>query len=329
MPFRIFRVRTVAGANVAGLLLGAVVFANFFILTLYVQQVLGWSALKTGRHVRRDGRLGGPLGRRRAGARDADRRRRSVMAVGFVAMIAGMLWYTQIPVDASYWTDLLPGYLLVGFALPFTFIPVSIAALAGVEHHEAGLASGLINTAQQVGGAIGVAVTSSVLDQPLQRPASRSSPFDQVAFTRGYAAGRSGSRVGISVVGLIATLVLIRRDELATATGRRGDRRRSGAVGFRRRMARDVPDRHRPRRQHADRAARSRLARRPGHDPGEARVPEPGRIEQGPDRARDDRGGRARREAASPAARSSSRPRATPASGSRSRRRRRATGASS
>ena len=63
MPFSIFRVRTVAGANVAGLLLGAVVFANFFILTLYVQNVLGWSALKTGRHVRRDGRLGGRLGR--------------------------------------------------------------------------------------------------------------------------------------------------------------------------------------------------------------------------------------------------------------------------
>ena len=86
-----------------------------------------------------------------------------VMAVGFVAMIAGMLWYTQIPVDGSYASDLLPGYLLVGFALPFTFIPVSIAALAGVQHREAGLASGLINTAQQIGGAIGVAVCSSVL----------------------------------------------------------------------------------------------------------------------------------------------------------------------
>ena len=85
-----------------------------------------------------------------------------VMAVGFVGMIAGMLWYTQIPVHASYWSDLLPGYLLVGFAIPFAFIPVSIAALAGVDRDEAGLASGLINTAQQIGGAIGVAVTSSV-----------------------------------------------------------------------------------------------------------------------------------------------------------------------
>ncbi len=161
MPFRIFRVRTVAGANVAGLLLGVALFANFFILTLYVQQVLGWSALKTG--VTFIATAGTAI--LWAGVAQALVTRvgvKLVMAVGFVAMIAGMLWYTQIPVHASYWSDLLPGYLLVGFALPFAFIPVSIAALAGVEHDEAGLASGLINTAQQIGGAIGVAVTSSV-----------------------------------------------------------------------------------------------------------------------------------------------------------------------
>ena len=64
-------------------------------------------------------------------------------------MTAGMLWYTQIPADGSFWSDLLPGYLLVGFALPFTFIPVSIAALAGVEHDEAGLASGLSTPASR------------------------------------------------------------------------------------------------------------------------------------------------------------------------------------
>ena len=84
------------------------------------------------------------------------------MVVGFVALAIGMFLYTQIPVDGSFVSDLLPGYLLVGFALPFTFIPVSIAALAGVHAHEAGLASGLFNTTQQVGGAIGVAVASSV-----------------------------------------------------------------------------------------------------------------------------------------------------------------------
>src|SRR5581483_855589 len=137
------------------------VFANFFILTLYVQQVLGWSALKTGiTFIATAGTA--VLWAGLAQALVTKVGPKIVMLVGFAAMTAGMAWYTQIPVHASYWSDLLPGYLLVGFALPFSFIPVSIAALAGVEQHEAGLASGLINTAQQVGGAIGVAVTSSV-----------------------------------------------------------------------------------------------------------------------------------------------------------------------
>ncbi|MFL5928780.1 MAG: MFS transporter [Gaiellaceae bacterium] len=212
MPFRIFRVRTVAGANVAGLLLGAVVFANFFLLTLFVQQVLHWSALKTGlTFIATAGTavLWAGLAQAlvtRIGAR-------AVMSAGFVGMIAGLLWYTQIPVDASYWGDLLPGYLLVGFALPFTFIPVSIAALAGVEQHEAGLASGLINTAQQVGGAIGVAVTSSVLLTHTNTLVKSGAPFAS-AFTSG-ASWAFWVCVGIAVAGLVAAVVLIRDAELA------------------------------------------------------------------------------------------------------------------
>jgi EmrB/QacA subfamily drug resistance transporter len=213
MPFRIFRVRTVAGANVAGLLLGAVVFANFFLLTLFVQQVLHWSPLETG--VTFIATAGTAV--LWAGVAQALVTRigaRSVMAAGFVAMIAGLIWYTQMPVDASYWTDLLPGYLLVGFALPFTFIPVSIAALAGVEQHEAGLASGLINTAQQIGGAIGVAVTSSVLLTHTETLVKSGTPFPS-AFTSG-ASWAFWVCVGIAVGGLVASLVLIRDSELAT-----------------------------------------------------------------------------------------------------------------
>jgi EmrB/QacA subfamily drug resistance transporter len=213
MPFRIFRVRTVAGANVAGLLLGAVVFANFFLLTLFVQQVLHWSALKTG--VTFIATAGTAI--LWAGVAQALVTRvgaRAVMAAGFIAMIAGLLWYTQIPVDASYWTDLLPGYLLVGFALPFTFIPVSIAALAGVDQQEAGLASGLINTAQQIGGAIGVAVTSSVLFTHTDTLVKSGTPFPS-AFTSG-ASWAFWVCVGIAVAGLAATIVLIRDSEMAT-----------------------------------------------------------------------------------------------------------------
>ncbi len=216
MPFHIFRVKTVAGANVAGLLLGGVVFANFFVLTLYVQNVLAWSALKTG--VTFIATAGTAI--LWAGIAQALVTRigaKSVMAIGFVAMIAGMLWYTQVPVGASYWSDLLPGYLLVGFALPFCFVPVSIAALAGVEQHEAGLASGLINTAQQVGGAIGVAVASSVSLTHFNHLLKTGSSY-AAAYTSGVQ-WAFWVMVGVAVAGLVATLVLVRPAELVTAEG--------------------------------------------------------------------------------------------------------------
>ena len=145
-------------------------------------------------------------------------RREDVMAVGFVAMIAGMLWYTQIPVTARTGRDLLPGYLLIGFALPFTFIPVSIAALAGVEHREAGLASGLINTAQQIGGAIGVAVCSSVLFTHSNNLLKQGEQFPRRSRAAPVGLLGDGRRL---LAGLVATLTLIRREELGDGRGSR------------------------------------------------------------------------------------------------------------
>src|SRR5213078_3646014 len=137
MPLSIFRIRTLAGANVVGLLLGASIFADFYLLTLYVQNVLHYSALKTGITF--------------------------LATAGTVVLnTVALIWYAQIPVDGSYASDLLGGYVMFGFGLAFAFIPVSIAALAGVGPREAGLASGLLNTAQQVGGAVGVAIATSI-----------------------------------------------------------------------------------------------------------------------------------------------------------------------
>jgi EmrB/QacA subfamily drug resistance transporter len=213
MPLRIFRTRTIAGANFTTLLLGAVTFANFFILTLYVQQVLGWSALKTGvTFIATAGSAVAWAGL--AQALTTKLGPKPVMIVGFIALTAGMLWYTQIPVDGSYWSDLLPGYLLVGFALPFTFIPVSIAALAGVAPDEAGLASGLFNTAQQIGGAIGVAVTSSVSLSHFNDLVKSGTPFPQ-AFTAG-SQWAFWVCTGLSVAGLAATVLFIRREEIGS-----------------------------------------------------------------------------------------------------------------
>jgi MFS family permease len=207
VPFGIFRVRTVMGANVSGVLLGAVVYANFFLLTLYVQQVLGYSAVKTGlTFLFTAGTVVLVAGvsqwlTTRVGPRP-------VLVIGMVLITTGMLWYTQIPVSGSFAANLLGGYLLVGVGLAFAFIPMSIAALAGVQEHQAGLASGLINTSQQIGGALGVAIVSTVAftraTNLLQTGASQAS-----AYTSGFSLAFWVLAV-LGAVGAILAAVLVR-----------------------------------------------------------------------------------------------------------------------
>jgi EmrB/QacA subfamily drug resistance transporter len=213
VPFRIFRIRTLTAANVVAVLLGGVVFSNFFLLTLYVQQVLGYSALKAGlTFVATAGTA--VLAAGVAQALVTKIGAKWPMAFGLALLTAGMVWYTQIPVEGSFASDLLPGYLLVGVGLPFAFVPVSIAALAGVGHHEAGLASGLLNTSQQIGGAVGVAVASTVfathfgheLASGAAQPAALTSGFRMAFWVL----------VGISAFAVVTTLTLIRREELTT-----------------------------------------------------------------------------------------------------------------
>jgi EmrB/QacA subfamily drug resistance transporter len=212
MPFRIFRVRTVTGANGVGALLGAVIFANFFLLTLYVQNILGFSALKTGfTFVATAGTAVISAGVAQAlttrfGAKP-------VMTIGLILLTGAMVWYSQIPVDGSYAADLLPGYLMVGVGIAFAFVPVSIAALAGIAEREAGLASGLINTSQQIGGAIGVAVASTVFTSRFDSLVADGKPVP-VALTGGYRLAFWALAV-FGIAAVIAALTLIRREEMA------------------------------------------------------------------------------------------------------------------
>jgi len=211
VPFRIFRTKTVTGANVSGFLLGAVIYANFFLLTLYVQQVLGYSALKTGLTFLATAGTVIPV----AGASQALTTRfgpRPVLAVGLALITGGMLWYTQIPVHGGFAGNLLPGYLMVGVGMAFAFIPMSIAALAGIAPQEAGLASGLINTSQQVGGALGVAIASTVAFTHMRTllASGHSSP---VALTSGFSLA-FWVIAGVSAASVLATLALVRPQEL-------------------------------------------------------------------------------------------------------------------
>jgi MFS family permease len=140
---------------------------------------------------------------------------RPVLTVGLALIAGGMLFYAQIPVHGSFAGALLPGYLLVGVGMAFAFIPVSIAALAGVESHEAGLASGLINTSQQIGGALGIAVLSSVAIAQ-SNDATKAGDAVPTALTSGFQAA-FWVGAGIAAVGVLASLVLIRKEELAAA----------------------------------------------------------------------------------------------------------------
>ncbi len=161
LPLRIFRLRTLTASNVSGLLLAGSMFSQFFLLTLYMQQVLHYSALKTGvAYIALTLTIIGFSGVAQALATRVGVRR--VLTVGMVVSALALVLYARLPVHGHYFWDLFPPFILSGLGLALAFVPMSIGALTGVTQAEAGVASGLINTSQQVGGAIGVAVATTI-----------------------------------------------------------------------------------------------------------------------------------------------------------------------
>src|SRR5207247_123552 len=127
-------------------------------------------------------------------------------------LTAGVLYFTQVSVGGSYLGDLLPGFLLIGIGLGFSFVPISIAALAGIQPAEAGLASGLINTSQQIGGALGIAALSTIASTWTDNAVANGTALPTAlvdGFTAAFVAGSI-----VAAVGILAALSLIRRDEL-------------------------------------------------------------------------------------------------------------------
>jgi len=222
MPLRLFRNRSLSGANVVGLMLGASIFSMFFLLTLYMQQVLGYSPLKTG--------IGYLLVATviviSAGASQALVTRigvRTVLAVGMSLTAAGLIYFSQVSVGGSYVGDLAPGFVLAGIGLGFSFVPVTIAALVGVDQAEAGVASGIINTSQQIGGALGTAVLSTVAFTRAADYATSHAPTPQLplfAAVDGYSAAFLVGAI-LAIAGVVATLTMVpggRAEELVGET---------------------------------------------------------------------------------------------------------------
>jgi EmrB/QacA subfamily drug resistance transporter len=211
MPFSIFRLQTLVAANVAALIMGTVLFSMFLMLTLYMQQVLGYSPLKTGLGylaVAGTAVLWANVSAavvNRSGVKPA-------LVFGMSMLTIGLVYFTQVSVDGSYWADLFPGFLILGIGIPFAFVPITIAALAGTKPEEAGLASGLINTTQQVGGALGIAILSTIAVTTTDDAVARGTAAP-VALTDGFV-NAFWAGAAIAFAGVLVSLFLVREKDV-------------------------------------------------------------------------------------------------------------------
>ena len=161
LPLRIFRIRSLAAANAAMLIIGSVTFSEFFLLTLYLQDVLHYSAIQTG--VAFSGfAISVVVASNLAQAVVSRVGIRATLTAGILASALSVAWLTRLPIDGHYFWDLFPAFVLGGLGLGFSFVPLTIASLAGVERADAGIASGLVNTSRQIGGALGLAAVSAI-----------------------------------------------------------------------------------------------------------------------------------------------------------------------
>jgi MFS family permease len=179
----------------------------FFILSLYMQQVLGYSALKAGIAYLACA-LTVIFAAAAAGRLVTHFGVRNVLAVGLFVSGIGLYFFTHVSADGGYWTDLFPGLVVAAIGLGFSFVPVTIAALSGVANREAGLASGLINVSQQIGGALGTAIVTSVAVSRMNT-LTEGGADQAAAWTGGFQWAFWVSLV-FTLVGLAATLLMIR-----------------------------------------------------------------------------------------------------------------------
>src|SRR5881398_3393802 len=205
VPFRIFRLRTLTGANVVGILLGASLFSMFFFISLYMQQVLGYSPIHAGLSylplaltIIVAAGLGGQLVTRFGF--------KPILAAGMLFVAAGLLWFSRASVGGGFLSDILGPSLLAAMGLRFGFVTSTIAAVSGVNAREQGLASGLITTSQQIGGALGLAVLSTIATSRTSHVMASGTGSMKSALTDGFQSAFLGGSV-IAALGFVATLV--------------------------------------------------------------------------------------------------------------------------
>jgi len=207
MPFPgIFRIRTITGINVSAVLIAAALFSMFFFISLYMQQVLGFSALEAGlAYLPLAGGIiiaaGGSAGLvTRFGFKP-------VLVTGLFVTAVGLLWFSQVSPGGTFVGDILFPSLLAAVGLGLAFVSMTVAAVSGVEPHEAGLASGLINTSQQIGGALGLAILATIANSRSDDAVAAGQSVPS-ALTEGFqAAFLVGA--GFAIAGAVLALVMV------------------------------------------------------------------------------------------------------------------------
>jgi predicted MFS family arabinose efflux permease len=202
----IFRVRSLSTANLSMFLVGSGMFAMFFFNTLYIQRVLGYGPLKAGLAF-----LPFTAGvMASAGIASSFTPKigvRPVAAAGMIATVVGMLLFARMPVDGAYAIDVLPAMLICSIGMGAVFMPLTLVATTGLKDEDQGLASGLFNTSQQIGGALGLAILSTIA-------AGRSHGGAPAQLVHGFHYAFAGSAVFVAAA-LVTMLALLRKRDLA------------------------------------------------------------------------------------------------------------------
>jgi predicted MFS family arabinose efflux permease len=219
----VFRVRTIRAANVVMFLVASGLFAMFFFNTLYLQRVLDYSALEAGLAFL-PFTAGIIVGAGLSQALVPKLGAREVPLIGMTMAVVGLLLFVRLEPGSSYVTDFLPGVMLASIGMGLTFVPITLIATSGIPTDDAGLASGLYNTSQQIGGALGLAVLStfsaSKTDDALSSLGRAPQPADQAqALVDGFHVAYLGSALLVAVAAILLALLLRREDVVAVGEG--------------------------------------------------------------------------------------------------------------
>jgi EmrB/QacA subfamily drug resistance transporter len=217
LPLRIFRLRTLSAANVTMLVAGAAAFSQFFLLTLYLQEVLRYSAIQNGLAFLAI-TLTVVIASNLAQILTTRRGARPVLSSGLALTAVGAGLYAQMPANGHYFWDVFPGLVLSGVGLALSFVPAVIAGLTGVEHADAGVASGLINTSRQIGGSIGLAAVTTIAATASSHYAHAHAvpTFSNAALTCGFQIAFY-SLAGLALAGAVIAGALVESKEARTA----------------------------------------------------------------------------------------------------------------